>query len=266
VPVLRIERHERVASVVLARPERLNALNAELIEAIVAAADELGRDRSCRAVVLSGEGRGFCSGIDLEALRAASGGCERVIDIATEVEGGANIAQQAVLLWRSLPAPVIAAVHGVAFGGGLQLALGADVRIVHPRTRMALMEAKWGLVPDMAGMALLPELLRPDVLAELLFTAGEFDGETALRLGLATRTAEAPLAAALELAGRIAELSPDAVRAAKRLLRHPGPRAELLRAEAAEQGALFGGANQREAVTAGLAKRRPHFLDPEADA
>jgi enoyl-CoA hydratase/carnithine racemase len=262
--VLRVDWQGHVAHVVLDRPERINALNAELIDAIVEAGREVAGRRDCRAVVLSGAGRGFCSGIDLDGLKAASGGGPRAIDIVTEVQDGANIAQHAVLLWRDLPMPVIAAVHGVAYGGGLQLALGADIRIVHPQARLALMEVKWGLVPDMAGMALAPALVRPDVLAELVFTGRVFEGFEAQRLGLATSLAEDPIEAALALAASIAALSPDAVRAAKRLLRHPGPRNEHLRAEAAEQAALFGAPNQREAVAAGLEKRPGRFDDLEA--
>lgn len=262
--VLRIEWQDHIAHVVLSRPDRINALNNELIGAIVAAGREIAERTDCRVVVISGHGRGFCSGIDLDSLRAASRGAERAIDIHTVVADGANIAQHAVLLWQSLPMPVIAAVHGVAFGGGLQLALGADIRIVHPETKLALMEAKWGLVPDMAGMALLPALLRPDTLAELVFTARVFDGREAQSLGIATRLADDPRTAAIELAGTIASFSPDAIRAAKRLLRHPGPREALLRAEAFEQAALFGQPNQREAVAAGTEKRVGRFVDTAA--
>ena len=261
--VLRIDWQGHVAHVVLDRPERINALNADLIDAIVEAGRELAARQDCRAVVLSGAGRGFCSGIDLDSLKVASGGGPRAIDIVTEVQDGANIAQHAVLLWRTLHVPVIAAVHGVAYGGGLQLALGADIRIVHPRARLALMEVKWGLVPDMAGMVRAPALVRPDILAELVFTGRVFEGAEALDLGLATSLAEDPLEAALALAASIAAQSPDAVRAAKRLLRHPGPASARLRAEAAEQAALFGAPNQREAVAAGLEKRPGRFDDVE---
>ncbi|WP_421738053.1 crotonase/enoyl-CoA hydratase family protein [Caulobacter sp.] len=259
--VLRIDWLDHVAHVVLSRPERINALNAELIDAIVAAARSVSERRDCRAVVLSGEGRGFCSGIDLGSLKGASSGDERAIDIVTPVAGAANIAQHAVLQWRSLPMPVIAAVHGVAFGGGLQLALGADIRIVHPQARLSLMETRWGLIPDMAGMVQAPALARPDVLAELLFSARVFDGVEAVAAGLATQVSEKPVEAALALARTIASLSPDAIRAAKRLLNHAGDRDSLLRAEATEQAALFGRPNQREAVEAGMASRTPIFQD-----
>jgi enoyl-CoA hydratase/carnithine racemase len=262
VSVLALDWRGPVAHVRLSRAERLNALNGELIQAIADVRQTLIERADCRAVVISGDGRAFCSGIDLDSLRAASGGTAHPIDIETVVADGANIAQHAVLGWRSLSVPVIAAVHGVAFGGGLQLALGADIRIVHPDAWLALMEVRWGLVPDMAGMALLPELVRPDVLAELVFTGRQFDGLEAERLGIATRLAEDPLQAAFELADGIAASSPDAVRAAKRLLALSGPREAILRQEAAEQVALFGTVNQREAVAAGMEKRSPRFADP----
>lgn len=263
--VLRIDWHGQVAHVILSRPERLNAINADLIDAIVDAGRTLAGRRDCRAVVLSGAGRAFCAGIDLASLHTASDGGSRAIDIATEVVDGANIAQHAVLLWQSLPMPVIAAIHGAAFGGGLQLALGADIRIVHPVARLSLAETRWGLIPDMAAMTLLPALLSTDKIAELLFTAREFDGLEALRLGIATRIAEDPVVEALKLARAIAAQSPDAIRAAKRLLHHPGPRAALLRAEAREQATLFGTPNQREAVEAGTAKRAGRYVDVESD-
>ncbi|WP_375383097.1 crotonase/enoyl-CoA hydratase family protein [uncultured Sphingomonas sp.] len=259
--VLALRWHGAVAHVELSRPERMNALNGELIAALVETGTMLAARRDCRAVVLSGAGRGFCSGIDLDALRSASAGGKRSIDIETSVAGGANVAQQAVLQWHDLAVPVIAAVHGVAFGGGLQLALGADLRIVAPDARLAFMEVKWGLVPDMAGMVLLPGLLRPDLLADLVFTGRVFDGEEAVRLGLATRTAADPVAAALEQAAAITALSPDAVRAAKRLMRSGGGREATLRAEAVEQAALFGAPNQREAVAAAMAGRAPIFVN-----
>jgi enoyl-CoA hydratase/carnithine racemase len=258
---VRIEWHGKVAHVLLSRPERMNAINAALLADLVAAGDELAQRRDCRAVVLSGEGRGFCAGIDLEGLKAASGGDAAGIDLTTIVADGANVAQHAVMLWRSLPVPVIAAMHGVALGGGFQIALGADIRIVHPDTKLAVLEAKWGLVPDMAGMTIMAGLVREDVIAELTFSARMFDGREALALGLATRLADDPLAEALSLAQAIAGRSPDAIRAAKRLLRHPGPASAKLIAEAAEQIALFGKPNQREAVAAGLEKREPNFKD-----
>jgi enoyl-CoA hydratase/carnithine racemase len=249
-----------VAHVQLSRPAKINALDVHTILELVNVGDQLRARADCRAVVLSGSGRGFCSGLDLDALKSASRGESPAIDIDTVTHGDANIAQQAVLQWRLLPMPVIAAVHGVAFGGGLQLALGADIRIVHPEARLALIEVKWGLIPDMAGMMLLPKLLRPDIAAELVFTARTFSGQEALQLGLATRVADDPLAVARTLAAEIAARSPDAIRAAKRLLSLNAP-GELLRAEAREQQALFGKPNQRAAVAAAMARQTPVFQD-----
>ena len=259
--VVEIDWQGHVAHVVLSRPERINAINADLIDAIIDAGRQVEARRECRAVVISGAGRGFCSGIDLDSLRAASAGKGRAIDINTDVANGANAAQHAVMLWRALPVPVIAGVHGPALGGGFQIALGADMRIVHPDAKLSVMEVKWGLVPDMGGMALLPGMLAHDVAAELVFTGRVFDGNEALRLGLATRVSDTPVETALELAGEIAARSPDAVRAAKRLMQMRGTQAEILRAESTEQRALFGRPTQREAVAAGMEKRAAVFSD-----
>lgn len=258
---VKIEWLDHVAHVVLSRPERINAINADLIDDIIDAGKQIEARHDCRAVVLSGSGKGFCSGIDLDGLRAASAGKGRAIDITTEIANGANAAQHAVMLWRSLAVPVIAGVHGPALGGGLQIALGADMRIVHPQAKLSVMEVKWGLVPDMGGMALLPGMLPHDVLADLVFTGRIFGGEEALRLGIATRVSETPVEAALDFAQEIAARSPDAIRAAKRLMQVRGSPADILRAESKEQRSLFGRPNQREAVAAGMEKRAPVFDD-----
>jgi enoyl-CoA hydratase/carnithine racemase len=261
---VRVDWAGHVAHVVLSRPGRINAINAGLIDGLIEAGRQAATRPDCRVVVMSGSGRGFCSGIDLDSLREASGGGGRSIDIVMEVADGANAAQHAVMLWRQLPVPVIAAVHGAALGGGLQIALGADIRVVHPQAKLSLMEVKWGLVPDMGGIPLLRDLLAHDELADLIFTGRVFDGAEALRLGLATRLSEAPLEAAMQLAEEIASKSPDAVRAAKRLMTMQGTLAERLRAEAHEQRTLFGTANQREAVAAGMSRRPPLFNDAES--
>jgi enoyl-CoA hydratase/carnithine racemase len=157
---------------------------------------------------------------------------------------------------------VIAAIRGVAFGGGFQLALGADMRFLAPDARMSIMEIKWGLVPDMAGTPILASLVRGDILRELTYTGRIFSAQEAMSYGLATRVCEDPLAAAFEVAGEIASKSPEAIRAAKRMLNNlaidPGP---ALLAESAEQMKLMGGANQREAVRANMEKRAPRFAD-----
>jgi enoyl-CoA hydratase/carnithine racemase len=253
-----------VAEVVLTRASKMNAIDAAMFTAITAAIGQLRDDARVRAVVLHGEGRAFCAGLDVGRFEEmGSGNTSGTVgrDLLERTHGIANTAQQVAWGWRELPVPVIAAVHGVAFGGGLQIALGADIRCVHPEAKLAVMEVKWGLVPDMAGCVLLTELARADVVRDLTFTGRVVSGVEALALGLATRVCADPLSEARALAAQIAASSPDAVRAAKRLLNGASPvrAADVLMAEAAEQKALIGSANQREAARAGLEKRLPVF-------
>jgi len=177
-----------------------------------------------------------------------------------------HLGQQVAHVWQEVPVPVIAAVHGVALGGGCQIALGADIRIMAPDARMSVMEVKWGLIPDMTGTWVLPRLVGIDVAKELTFTARMVEAEEALRIGLTTHVADDPVAAARELAVEIAAKSPEAVRAAKRLLNQSGlvPIADQYAAERKEIGALIGSANQVEAVMAGFEKRDPVFRDAGA--
>lgn len=252
-----------VADVRLNRPAKLNALDSGMFEALGVAGDRLRSEPDLRAVVLSGEGSGFCAGLDLERMRALCAG-EALLpfaDLTKRTHGAANFAQHIVWQWRELPVPVIAAVHGAAIGGGLQLALGADFRIVAPDARLAAIEAKWGLVPDMAGFQLMAELMRYDLAADLIFSARTISGREAVTLGLATRLAANPRTAALKAAFEIAGQSPDAIRAAKRLLglRSNAGAVEYLSAETAEQMRLIAGANHKEAVSANFERRPPRF-------
>ncbi|REJ77167.1 MAG: crotonase/enoyl-CoA hydratase family protein [Acidobacteria bacterium] len=264
-----------VADVRLNRPEKMNALDPEQFEAIVDAGRRVGEDPAVRCVVLSGEGRAFCAGLDFGSFqRMQSGGGASVSSSSTSNGSGlqqersdeqpANLAQQTAWVWHTCPVPVIAAVHGVAFGGGLQVALGADIRIVAPDVRLSIRESHWGLIPDMAGPALLRDLMPLDVVKELTFTAREVGGEEAVRLGLATRVAEDPLAAAFDLAEEIAARSPDAIRAAKRLLNASRVQTarQTLELETALQVGLMGTPNQVEAVKANFEKRPPVFQPP----
>jgi len=258
---------EGIAEVCLARPDKMNALDDAMFSGIIAAGDHLATLRGLRVVVLHGEGRAFCAGLDMASFgRMAEGGADAVgmPDIAARTHGLANRAQQVGWQWRTLPVPVIAAVHGVAFGGGLQVALGADFRYIAPDARMSVMEIKWGLVPDMSGMALLRDLLRGDIARELVYTGRIVGAEEACRIGLATALADDPLAQARAVAAAIAQASPDAVRGAKRLLNQwpDADAAAILLAESVEQAAIIGGANQREAVRAQQEKRPPRFVDP----
>jgi enoyl-CoA hydratase/carnithine racemase len=251
-----------VAEVAMVRADKMNALDQRMFRALIEAIARLRADSAVRAVVLHGEGRGFCAGLDKSSLQGIAGdGAAAVGDLVPRTHGLANFWQQVAWGWRELPVPVIAAVHGVAFGGGLQIALGADVRIVHPQAKLSVMEVKWGLVPDMAGCVLLTELVRADVARELTFTGRVVAGAEAVALGLGTRTSDDPLADARALARQIAGNSPDAVRAAKRLFNAATPvdAARILVAEAFEQQRLIAGAHQKEAVQAALENRAPVF-------
>src|SRR5207237_8578221 len=205
---------EGIADVRLVRADKMNALDAAMFDALVAATARLATEKGLRAVVLPGEGRAFCAGLNMGAFAAMNdnggngiaGGEKR--DLSVRTHGQANFAQQAVWGWRQLPVPVIAAVHGVAFGGGFQLALGADIRLLAPDARMSIMEIKWGLVPDMAGTAILASLVRDDILRELTYTGRIFSAQEAMTYGLATRICDDPRAAALEFALEIAGKSP----------------------------------------------------------
>jgi len=257
-----------IADVRLVRADKMNALDAAMFDALVATSGRLAKEKSIRAVVLSGEGRAFCAGLDMgrfAAMKEKGGNGiagNETRDLAARTHGLANFPQQAVWGWRQLPVPVIAAIQGVAFGGGFQLALGADMRFLAPDSRMSIMEIKWGLVPDMAGTPILASLVRDDILRELTYTGRIFSAQEALSYGLATRICDDPRMAALEVAREIAAKSPEAIRAAKRMLNNlavdPGP---ALLAESIEQMKLMGGPNQLEAVRANLEKRAPRFAD-----
>jgi enoyl-CoA hydratase/carnithine racemase len=260
-----VEIRDHVAHVRLARPDKLNALDPPMFEALAATGARLAEEGAVRAVVLSGEGRGFCAGLDMESFAAiAQSGGSGLGDIAARTHGDTNLFQQAALVWRGLPVPVIAALHGAVFGGGLQIALGCDVRYAAPDARLSVLEVKWGLVPDMGGALLMRRLMRGDVIRELTYTGRVLSADEARELGLVTALHADPLAAALAAAAEIAAKSPDAIRAAKRLLNEAEDerRAEILIAESREQAGLIGGPNQVEAVRANMEKRRPAFRDP----
>jgi enoyl-CoA hydratase/carnithine racemase len=251
-----------VAHVLFDRPDKMNALDPDMFAGILEAGMHLFEEPAARCVVLSGAGRAFCAGLDMASM--AQTGRRRETPLSERTHGNANAAQQAAVVWRKLPMPVIAAVHGVCFGGGLQIAGGADVKIVAPEARLAVMEVKWGLVPDMGGYWLWRGTVREDVLRELTYTHREFTGEQAVAYGFATHADANPLARAMALAQDIAGKSPHAVRGAKALLGRwwEETNDQLLMAESREQMKLMGTANQREAVMAGLEKRKAAFADP----
>jgi enoyl-CoA hydratase/carnithine racemase len=251
-----------VADVRLNRPDKMNALDGAMFEALVETGRGLRAERGLRAVVLSGEGRAFCAGLDVASFMGG-GGARSLLE--RNAESPANFAQRAAWIWNELPVPVIAAVHGVAFGGGLQIALATDIRFVAPDARLSVMEIKWGLIPDMSASQTLRRLVRLDVAKELTFTGRVLSGEEAAALGLATHVSDTPREAALELAREIASKSPSAIRAGKQLLDATGVLdvEAGLRLEERLQKTLLGTSNQIEAVRANVEKREPRFSDPE---
>lgn len=250
-----------IAHVRLTRADKMNAVDQEMIDAVIAAGEEVAAS-DARAVVISGEGKGFCAGIDIGGLSGMVG--KDPVELMmprTHGNGTTNQWQEVTLVWTRVPVPVIAAVHGACFGAGMQLALGADIRIAAPDTRFSIMEMKWGIVPDMGGMVVLPKLLRADVLRRLTYTAEQVSAEQAERWGLVTELADDPIAAAMALAGTIALKSPSAIRAAKALIAEAEVAAaeDVLLAESRHQAALIGKPHQMEVIAAEFGKRAPTF-------
>ncbi len=264
-----IDMQDGVADVRLNRAEKYNALSPEMFQAIVDAGEQLATARELRAVVLSGNGKGFCAGLDMTSMAglAEGGSGSGGGGLLARDERPENFAQRPAMVWKRLPVPVIAALHGVVYGGGAQIALGADIRIASPDVKLSVMEIKWGLIPDMSLSQTLRDLVPLDVAKELTFTGRILSGAEAQALGLVTRVEEDPLAQALALAQEIAGKSPDAIRAGKRLLEtvwHADERTGL-ELEASLQLSLIGQPNQVEAVNANFEKRAPAFRDPELD-
>lgn len=248
----------------MVRGGKHNALDGGMFEGITEAAGRLASEPGLRAVVLHGEGPSFCSGIDVSWLAGGEAG-EFGEHAWQRDSAGANPFQRVATAWAGVPVPVIAAIHGNCFGGGMQIALGADIRIAAPDSKLSIREIHWGLVPDMGITATLPRLLPLDVAKELTFTGRIVSGEDAAGLGLVTRIDADPLAAARALAAEIAGRSPDAVRAAKQLYdsswHSAGP--EALELESELQAGLLGSPNQMAAVIAGVQGSEAEFADPE---
>jgi enoyl-CoA hydratase/carnithine racemase len=263
-----VEVTDGVADVRLNRPDKYNALSGDMFKAIIAAGEQLAEAKEVRAVVLSGNGRGFCAGLDMESMAgmagddSSGGGTDSLLKRDDRPE---NHAQRPAYVWKRLPVPVISAVHGVAYGGGAQIALGADIRIAAPDAKISVMEIKWGLIPDMSLTQTLRDLVPLDIAKELTFTGRVLSGEDAKELGLVTHVSEDPLSHAMDLAREIAGKNPDAIRAGKQLLEtswHADERTGL-ELESSLQIALIGSDNQKEAVMANFEKRPPVFKDPE---
>ena len=270
-----------IADVRLNRPDKMNALDTPMLDAIYQAGQQLAGDASVRVVVLSGEGRGFCAGLDASSLGAIAGGSLGETDpefadayahfatvagpIADRIDGHiTNVYQEVANQWSALPVPVIAACHGPVFGGGLQIALGADIRFTTSDAKWSVLEIRWGLLPDMTGIPQLVRLVGLDVVKELAFTGRMVSGAEACDLGLATHVSDDPHTAAMELAAEIAGKNPHAIRGMKALC-NAAPGRDLAEAYAEESKlmeTLIGSPNQVEATMAYLEKRDPIFVDP----
>lgn len=267
-----------VADVRLNRPDKMNALDPVMFQALVEASDSLAANGDVRCVVLSGEGRAFCAGLDFSSFQGMADGSRDSdaggdapkkktgdADRITAASEGriTHHGQQAVYGWTEMPVPVIGAIHGHALGGGIQLALGTDIRFVHPETKMSVLEVRWGLVPDMTGTQALIDLVGLDVAKELTWTGRMVLGTEAVELGLGTHLSDDPHADAMAMAAEIAAKSPHAIRAGKRLFNDAPKltRAEGFEAERVEIGKLIGSANQKESIMAYFEKRDPSFVN-----
>ena len=256
-----------IADVRLNRPDKYNALSPDMFKAIIEAGQSLAEAKEVRAVVLSGNGRGFCAGLDMSSFQSMadtdSGRQGATASLMSRGAGPENHAQRPAWVWKTLPMPVIAAVHGVAYGGGCQIALGADIRFAAADAKFSVMEIKWGLIPDMSLTQTLRDLVGLDVAKELTFSGRILSGTEAKELGLVTHVVDDPLARAMALAEEIAGKSPDAIRAGKKLYEESwhADAATGLALEATLQQDLIGSANQVEAIRANLEKRSPNFQD-----
>lgn len=260
--LLEIVIDSHVADVALNRPEKHNALSLALFEALAGLGKKLSADKSIRAVVLHGNGENFCAGIDTSIFNPNSP--HKFVDSMKPQPGSpANLFQRAAYVWREIPVPVICAITGVAFGGGFQIAMGADMRYATPDAKFSVMEVKWGLVPDMGISTTARHIIAPDRLKELAFSGRVFNGDEALAMGVVTGVYPDPYAAAMLTASEIAGRSPDAIRGIKQLINagFDVDEKSALALEARIQTGLMGRRNQLEAVNANLEKRPPEFDD-----
>lgn len=212
-----------ICDVVLSRPNKLNACDMNMFHAIAETAKKIRDDRSIRAVILRGEGRAFCTGLDVKSVMGSSP--RKQIETLLERPSGygkanneiGNLAQDVAYLWRELPVPVICVLHGMCYGAGLQIALGADFRYATPDCQLSIMETKWGLIPDMSIAITLRELVRIDVAKELTMTGRIVSGTEAAEIGLVTKVQDDPLQEARAFAKDLVKRSPDALACAKEL-------------------------------------------------
>jgi len=257
-----IDAENHVADVMLNRADKMNAVDIEMFAALGEAADIIAAEKSVRAVVLHGAGGNFCAGIDLSVFANSELDFEQALKTPVE-PSAANLFQRAAYAWREIPSPVICAIEGIAFGAGMQIALGADIRFAAPDSKLSIMESKWGIIPDMGLTTTLRHLVAPDRVKELSWSARILNSSEAEVLGLITAVTDDPVSAGRRFALDCAAKSPDAIRGIKALIDEAWhlTEAEALAMEARLQGDIMGGENQLEAVAANLGKRKPEFRD-----
>jgi enoyl-CoA hydratase/carnithine racemase len=249
-----------VAFVRLNRADKRNALDLPMFQSIAAAQRQVRHQSGIRAVILQGEGEDFCTGLDVAGMMSNRKAMVRLL--WKWLPWRANLAQQVSVGWRRLNVPVIAVIHGRCWGGGMQIALGADFRIAHPDASFSVMEGKWGLIPDMGGTLALRELMQRDQAVRIAMTAETLAAGAALQLGLVTELNAEPGTSARQLAHQLSQRSPDAVAAVKRLYRKSwaGSEGAALARETLYQWRILAGANQRISVQRQLGKDIPFKL------
>lgn len=252
-----IEKDGHIAIVRLSRPDKMNALDIKMFDAIIEAGEKLNADDSVRAVVLTGEGKSFCAGLDISMFSMDGTSPMTEIPVSERTHGIANRWQKAVWVWRELQVPVVAAVHGIVYGGGLQIMLAADIKFAQADSKFSIMEMKWGIFPDMAGPTLMRNNIREDIYRELTYTNRVFSGAEAVEYGFATHVSEDPLKDAISLAKEIASKNPDAIVKAKKIFNAVAnlTEEEILQMESREMDAVIGKPNQLESIFASMQKR-----------
>lgn len=260
-----LDKNGPVATVTLDRADKYNGLDFAMMEGLVDAASAVRKDKSLRVVILKGDGKAFCAGLDFGTVMK-----QPVKLLRSFTKYGVkktNLFQEVCWCWRELPIPVIVVLHGYCYGGGMQIALAADFRISTPDCQMSIMEIKWGLIPDMTGSVTLRELVPMDVAKELTMTGRLFDGTEAKAMNLVTRVAVDPLAEAQALAEAIAARSPDAISATKALFQNTwaASEREAFNEESRLQFKLLRSKNQRRAMKANADKKAPQFANRERD-
>ncbi len=256
-----IEMDGHVAIVRLSRPDKMNALDIKMFDAIIEAGEKVNADESVRAVVLTGEGKSFCAGLDISMFSLDGNSEMTATPLIDRTHGIANRWQKAVWVWREMQVPVVAAVHGIVFGGGLQIMSAADIKFAQAETKFSIMEMKWGIIPDMGGPQIWRHNIREDIYRELTYTNRIFSGEQAVEYGFATHISEEPFKDALALAQEIASKNPDAVVKAKKLFNsvpHLSEEDGLLM-ESKEQDMVIGKSNQLESVFSSMQKRPGNY-------